>query len=167
MRWPSLLRCADGLLPLAALRRSSLPTKRWRMLSLRISPSVRKGPPYTPFATPKPRDRPWCADLPSHERANKARKESVPNKTKESPQQVSIIAWLLYMLRFVFVGDVLDLWSAFGGPAAQLGHLSIVLRVETVGNATLSIIYDSELRAHIQRLARPRGRGYGFHAPPH
>ena len=98
-------------------------------------------------------------DLPSHERANKARKDSVPHKTKESHQKVSIPSRPRYILRFVIVGDLLDDWAAFGGISSQLSHLSIVLHLATVGNATLAIIYDSELRAHIQRLARLRGEG--------
>ena len=122
----------------------------------------KKDPPYAAFVTPKPHERPWCVDLPSHERHNKARKESVPHKSKDSPQQVSIQAWLLYMLRFVVVGDLLDAWSSFGGLSAQLSHLSIALHLATVGNVTLSIMYDSEVRAQIQRLARLRDEDTDF-----
>ena len=77
-----------------------------------------KGPPFTPFATPKPHGRPWCVDLPSHERANKARKDPFPHKTKETPQKVSTRAWLLYVLRFV------EAWSSFGRLSAQISLLS-------------------------------------------
>ena len=60
------------------------------------------------------------------------------------------------MLRFILVGDLLDAWSPFGGLSAQLSHLSIALHLATVGNVTLAIMYDSEVCAQIQRLARLR-----------
>ena len=122
----------------------------------------KKGPPYTAFVTPKPHERPWRVDLPCRKRTNKAWKDSVPNKSKDSPQQVSIQAWLLYMLRFILVGDLLDAWSSFGGLSDQLGHLSIALHIATVANVTLSIMYDSEVRAQIQRLARLRDEDTDF-----
>ena len=122
----------------------------------------KKDPPYTAFVIPKPHERPWCVDPPSHERGNKAWKESVPHKSKDSPQQVSIHAWLLYMLRFILVGDLLGAWSPFGGLSAQLSHLSIVLHLATVENATLAIMYDSEVRAQIQRPSRLRDEGADF-----
>ena len=101
-------------------------------------------------------------DLPSHERDNKARKDSVPHKSKDSSQQGSIQAWLLYMLRFILVGDLLDAWSSFGGLSAQLSHLSIALHLAKVANVTLAIMYDSEVRAQIQRLSRLRGEDADF-----
>ena len=99
-----------------------------------ITIAQKKGPPYTPFVTPKPRERPWCVDLPIHERDNKARKDSVPHKSNDSPQQVSAQAWFLYMLRFILVGDLLDARAPFGGLSAQLSHLIIVLHLATVEN---------------------------------
>ena len=81
--------------------------------------------PYIPFVTPKPHEHPWSVDLPIHDRANMAWMDSSPHKTKNIPQEVSIQAWLLYYVRYILVGDLLDAWSSFGGLAAQLSHLSI------------------------------------------
>ena len=103
--------------------------------------------------------------LSSHERANKAWKDSVPHKSKDIPQKVSIQAWPLYMLRFILVGDRLDAWSSFVGLIAQLSHLIIVLRLSTVGNVTLAIMYGSEVRAQIQRLSRLRDSDTDFERP--
>ena len=64
----------------------------------------KKGPPYVPFCTPKPHERPWCVGLPSHERDNKTWRDSVTRKSKDGPQQVNIQAWLLYTLRYILVG---------------------------------------------------------------
>ena len=122
----------------------------------------KKGPPYASFVIPKSRERPWCVDLPSRERANKAWKDSLPRKSTDIPQKVRIQAWLLYMLRFILVGDLLDARSPFGGLSAQLSHLSIALHLATVSNVTLSIMYDSEIRAQIQLLSRLRDADTDF-----
>ena len=69
-----------------------------------ITIAQKKDPPYTPLVLPKPHELPWCVDLPSHERANKAWRDSAPRKTKDSPQQVSFQVWALYLLWFILVG---------------------------------------------------------------
>ena len=116
----------------------------------------KKGPPFIPFVVPDIRKKPWRVPLASHERANKAWVDSTSTKIKDSPQQVSLHAWLLYTLRYIFTGDLSDSWYAFGGLSAQLNHLSVVLHLAVSENATLAIHYDRELRLHLQRLSRSR-----------
>ena len=65
-------------------------------------------------------------------------------------------------MRFILVGDLLDAWAAFGGLSAQLSHLSIFLHLSAVSNETLSIMYDSEVRAQIHQLSRLRGEDADF-----
>ena len=127
-----------------------------------ITIAHKKGPLFAPFVTPKPHERPWRIDLPIQERANKAWKDSEPRKSKGSPHQLSFQAWTLYILRFVLVGDLLDAWSAFGGLSAQLSHLSISLHLADTESGAVAIMYDAEVRALIQRLARLRGDDADF-----
>lgn len=75
------------------------------------------------------------------------------------------MAYLLFTLIFALVGDLLGAWSALGGLAAQLSHLRIVFRLAITENATLAIMYDVELRAHIQRIARVRDDDADFERP--
>ena len=116
----------------------------------------RKDPPYIPFVIPKLHEKPWMVPLSSHERAAKSWRESVSNKPRDGSQQVNLQAWILYMLRFIFTGDLCDSWQHFGGLSAQLSLLSIVLHLAVVETANFAIAYDCELRARIQRLARKR-----------
>ena len=101
-----------------------------------ITIAQKKDHPSTPPVTPKPHERPWCIDRPSHER--------------------------LYIVRFALVGDLLDAWSAFGGLSAQLSRLSIALHLAVTESATLAIMCDNEARALIQRLARVWGDDADF-----
>ena len=61
------------------------------------------------------------------------------------------------MLRFYLSWRPLRFVGTLWGLSAQLSHLSIAIHLATVVNVTLSIMYDSEVRAQIQRLARLRG----------
>ena len=46
-------------------------------------------------------------------------------------------AWLLYQLRFLIAADLACAWTGFGGLAAQLNHLSIVMNISiTYSDAT-------------------------------
>ena len=112
---------------------------------------------------PELRKKPRCVPLASHERANKAWRDITSTKIKDPPQQVSLQAWLLYTLRYIFTGDLSDSWYAFGGLSAQLNHLSVALHLAVTENATLAIHYDRELRLHLQRLARSRDADVDFY----
>ena len=118
--------------------------------------AAKKDPPYVPFVVPKLHERPWMVPLGSHERAAKFWKESNSHKSKDHVQQINLQAWLLYMLRFIFAGDLTDSWGSFGGIQAQFSHLSIVLHLAVVETATFAIAYDHELRQKLQRMARKR-----------
>ena len=85
----------------------------------------------------------------SHERSNKAWRESAPNKVKESPHQNSLQVWMLYAIRYITTGDLSDSRYTFGWISAQLNRLSIVLQIAVAEIASLAIAYDYELRMHI------------------
>ena len=69
---------------------------------------------------------------------------------------MSLQAWLLYIIRFIFAGDLADSWGSFGGIQAQFSHLSIALHLAVVETTAFAIAYDQELRIKIQRMARKR-----------
>ena len=75
----------------------------------------KKEPPFTPFVVPKFQDKPWLVPLQSHERAAKYWRETVANKTRDPSHQVSLQAWILYLLRFILTGDLRNAWKEFGG----------------------------------------------------
>ena len=89
----------------------------------------KKDPPFTPFVVPKLQDKPWIVPLTSHERACKNWRETIANKNRAPSQQVSLQAWILYLLRFILTGDLCNAWKVFGGLSAQLSHLSNVLHL--------------------------------------
>ena len=75
----------------------------------------KKEPPFTPFEVPKFQDKPWLAPLQSHERAAKYWRETVARKARDPSHQVSLKAWILYLLRFIHTGDLCNAWGEFGG----------------------------------------------------
>ena len=70
---------------------------------------------------------------------------------------------MLYALRYIHAGELGDSRYAFGGLAAKLNHISIVLHLAVTENATLSTHHDHELRKHARRLARRRENGVDFY----
>ena len=115
-----------------------------------------KDPPFTPFVVPKLQDKPWIVPLTSHERACKNWRDNIAPKDRDPSQQVSLQAWVLYLLRFILTGDLCNAWKLFGGLSAQLSHLSVVLHLGVVENGSFAIAYDTEMRLRLQRLARRR-----------
>ena len=116
----------------------------------------KKEPPYTPFVIPKLREKPWHVPLRSHERAAKFWRGGIAHKGRDPSQQVSLQAWMLYILRFILTGDLCNAWKEFGGLAAQLSFLSIVLHLGVAENAAFAISYDHEVCLRAQRVARRR-----------
>ena len=94
--------------------------------------------------------------LQSHEKASKYWRDSVARKSRDPSHQVSLHAWILYILGFILTGDLCNSWKAIEGIAAQLSHLSIAIRLGIAENAAFAIAYDCEVRDRTQRMARRR-----------
>ena len=77
------------------------------------------------------------------------------------PQSLPFSAWILYRIRFISTADVCGAWSSFGGLAAQLNHLSIVLHIATTETIGTALVYDSLLSSHLDELARSRAGRVG------
>ena len=59
-------------------------------------------------------------------------------------------------MRFILTSDICGAWSSFGGIAAQLDNLSIILHLATTESITAALLYDGLLSAHLEELARSR-----------
>ena len=84
-----------------------------------VEEATRKDHPYAPFVVPKLQWKPWVAPLDSRNRSSKYYRESIAHKAKEASHQISLQAWILYTIRFIFAGDLADSWAAFGGISSQ------------------------------------------------
>ena len=63
---------------------------------------------------------------------------------------------MLYRMRFIFAADLCGAWSSFGGIAAQLNNLSLILHLATTESIAAALLYDSLLSDHLEELARSR-----------
>ena len=63
---------------------------------------------------------------------------------------------MLYRMRFIFAADLCGAWSSFGGIAAQLNNLSLILHLATTESIAAALLYDGLLSAHLEEMARPR-----------
>ena len=54
----------------------------------------------------------------------------------------------------MITADLCDDWLPFGGLAAQLNNLSIILHLATTESIAVALAYDSILPAHLGELAR-------------
>ena len=59
-------------------------------------------------------------------------------------------------MRFIFTADICGAWASFGGIAAQLNSVSIILHLATTESIAAALLYDSILSAHLEELARAR-----------
>ena len=111
-----------------------------------------KVPSYTPYIVPNLAEAPWP---PSSEHVTAITKWSSTRQAKGAagPQAIPLNAWLLYQLRFIFAADVCGAWACFGGVAAQLNHLSVVLHIATVDAIGVALTYDQLLKAHLEELS--------------
>ena len=110
-----------------------------------------KIPSYTPYIVPDLADAPWP---PSSEHTTAITRWKGNRQAGRSavPQLLPLNAWLLYQLRFIFSADLCGAWACFGGVAAQLNHLSVVLHIATVDAIGVALTYDQLLKAHLEEL---------------
>ena len=72
------------------------------------------------------------------------------------PQELSIQAFLLYQILFLYAADICRRWEGFGGLAGKLPHLSTVLALDVTENAGLALSYHRALSQKLCELARQR-----------
>ena len=126
-------------------------------ISLELARGMAKVPAYTPFIVPDISASPWAITAKEHVAAVvRWRGNSRQGKKDENSSAIPMQAWLLYQLRFLVAADLAGAWSAFGGLAAQLNHLSIVMNMSIVDSATVALAYDRLVREFLAERARSR-----------
>ena len=117
-------------------------------------------PPYVPFVTADLSSTPWRPTGSEHKRARETWKSRV--KGFGSRQEISLQAWLLHTFRFIISADICGAWASFGGLAAQISGMAVVLAIAVTDTAQIAIEYDRRLRNYAAELARERREGVNF-----
>ena len=117
-----------------------------------------KVPSYTPFAIPQLDKEPRCDPSAGHRSSIARWRENSRHKNRSSaPISIPCQDWVLYNIRFLITGELCGAWRSFGGLAAQLPHVDIVLNIAKTENIPTALSYDRLVRTDIQERARARG----------
>ena len=129
-------------------------------ISKQMTAAANTVPPYVPFVTVDLSGIPWRPTGSEHKRAHEIWKSRV--RGFGSRQDISLQAWLLHSTRFIFSADLCGAWATFGGLAAQLSGLAVVLSMAVTESAQTAIEYDRKLRNYASEMARERMEGVNF-----
>ena len=125
--------------------------------SLKLARGRSKVPAYTPFIAPDVSAAPWAISSKEHDAAvSRWRTSSRVVMREDAASSIPTQAWLLYRLRFVIAADLAGAWSAFGGMAAQLNHLSIIMNISITDSAAIALSYDRLVREFLAEKDRSR-----------
>ena len=111
-------------------------------------------PPYKPYITPDYTAHPWMPRMTLHTSALakwRSRVSRVPGK-----QDISFQMWLRHHFRFLFTADLCHAWDPFGGLAAQLSQVAVILSLASTENCSYAMIYHKELVRFLADSARAR-----------
>ena len=116
-----------------------------------------KDPPYVPYLVPQLTDQPWMLPQAEHVAARSTWMSfSKQAKRSTCPQELSIQAFTLYHMRFIFAAELCGAFELFGGIALQLSHLSTVLNISITDSAGIALAYHRILTGKLQERARQR-----------
>ena len=87
------------------------------------------------------------------------KKNSKQAKRKVLPQELSIQAWLMYHLRFLFAAESCRAFDAFGGLCTQFNLLGVVLNLTVTEGVALGMAYFRILSIRLEEMARQRAVG--------
>ena len=124
--------------------------------TLEITKALQKRPTYRPYVIPDLSKEPWRPFYPAHAKALEGWRTLNSSHKKPPPLDLSFQAWSFYNLRFLLAGDLAGAWAPFGGIAAQLSHLGLLLNMSVVENATIAMTYAKYFREQAAHLARQR-----------
>ena len=115
-------------------------------------------PPYAPYVvTDSLSAHPW---LPAGEtRVRPLGKWQANQRTSRrhtGKQDRNIGKFVLYRMRYVLTGDLVNDWSDFGGITAHLNHLAVVLGLSITDHAGLAATYDFRTHRAIQKMSKNR-----------
>ena len=122
-----------------------------------ISEEIAKGesnpqPPH-PYVIPNYHERPWLPRINAHINTYHTWK----NKTTGSKKQAILLQMRLHRhVRFIITAEMCSLWTPFGGIAAHLNHVAVLLSLSTLESAGFAIRYRELLIRNIADNARAR-----------
>ena len=121
--------------------------------SLEIARGELLTPPVFPYVVPDLSRKPWAIQEPAHVLAlQNWQKLQKPHK-RPGAQDVSINQWFLYNLRYILAGDLAGAWSPFGGLAAQMSHIGIVLDLAVTEHSGVALSYDLQIKNLAKQMA--------------
>ena len=109
--------------------------------------------PFHPYVIPNYHEHPWLPRNAPHVNAFHAWKNKSKGVRKNA---ISFQQWLHHHMRFVFSAEVCSLWTPFGGIAAQLNHITVLLSLATLESAGFAMKYHDLLVRTLADCARAR-----------
>ena len=109
--------------------------------------------PFVPYVTADYHAHPWLPRINAHSNA------LATWKTKNNGARKKAIAFQMRMhhhYRFVFAAEMDNAWTHFGGLAAQLNHISVLLSLASLETAGYAIRYHDSLVSTLAECARAR-----------
>ena len=117
-------------------------------------------PAHTPYLVPKLRSPPWMPDKTDRTTSLEGWEEnSKQAKRKVLPQDLSIQAWLMYRLRFLFAAECCKAFDTFGGLCAQFNLLGVAPNLTVAEGFSLGLAYFRILSIRLEEMARQRDVG--------
>ena len=109
--------------------------------------------PFAPYVIPSLTEHPWLPRSAPHINALSSWKAKNRGSRK---QPIAFQMWLHHHYRFVFAAELCNAWAPFGGLAAQLNHIAVILSLATLENAAYAIRYHETLISALADYARAR-----------
>ena len=121
--------------------------------SLEIAKGKLLSPPVFPYVVPDLSKKPWAIQEPAHTAALESWQKLQKSHKRPGTQEVSINQWFIYNLRYILAGDLAGAWDPFGGLAAQLNHIGIVLDLAVTEHAGVALSYDLQVKNLAKQMA--------------
>ena len=109
--------------------------------------------PFAPYVAPNFHEHPWLPRQTAHVQALATWKAKNRGSRKQS---IAFQMWLHHHYRFVFAAEMCHAWKPFGGIAAQLNHIAVILSLATLESANFAIRYHDLLASTFADFARAR-----------
>ena len=136
-------RLGNFTVNLSPLAGSLRPTQEMvNLLSEQIARGEADPQPFFPYVTADYHQNPWLPRITAHANALTAW------KTKNNGSRKKAIAFQMRMhrhYRFIFAAEIVGAWTPFGGLAAQLNHVAVLLSLASLENAGHAIRYHELL----------------------
>ena len=109
--------------------------------------------PFFPYVTADYQQHPWLPRITAHVNALAAWKSKGQGVRKKA---ISFQMWMHHHHRFVIAADMCNAWAPFGGLAAQLNHIAVLLSLASLETAGYAIKYHELLVTALADFARAR-----------